>query len=105
MVEQSEPSEWVLARVGQSPLSATLSLNEHGVRDGELLMLESAQHGAPQPLFDDFMYSVATAGAEDYRRWTPDSARLAGSILSDVSPCYGVRARQTTSSAGSARWC
>lgn len=79
-VEQNEPSEWVLARVGQSPLSATLSLNEHGVRDGELLMLESAQHGAPQPLFDDIMYSVAAAGAENYRQWTPNSARLMGSI-------------------------
>lgn len=93
VVEQSEPSEWVLARVGQSPLSATLSLNEHGVRDGELLMLESAQHGAPQPLFDDIMYSVAAAGADSYRRWTPGSARLMGSVaavIATVAGCFAL---------------
>ncbi|WP_068271652.1 type VII secretion integral membrane protein EccD [Aldersonia kunmingensis] len=92
-VEQSEPSEWVLARVGQSPLSATLSLSEHGVRDGELLMLESAQHGAPQPLFDDIMYSVAAAGAESNRQWTPDSARLMGSVsavFATLAGCFAL---------------
>ncbi|MBD0324432.1 MAG: type VII secretion integral membrane protein EccD [Aldersonia sp.] len=87
--ETTEPAEWVLARVGQSPLSATLSLDEHGVRDGELLMLEGAEHGAPQPLFDDIMYSVATAGADSYRGWSAGAARLAGSVTAAVATLVG----------------
>ncbi|NLG56668.1 MAG: type VII secretion integral membrane protein EccD [Rhodococcus sp.] len=79
-VEQYEPSEWVLAKIGQSPLSSTLSLHEHGIRDGDLLVLESVEETAPPPLFDDIMYTVAGTGAEGDREWSPDSARLVGSV-------------------------
>ncbi len=87
--EQYEPREWVLARVGQPPLSSTLSLGEHSVRDGELLMLESAETTAPPPLFDDIMYNVAMADTDRYRRWTPSSARLMGSVLAAASTVVG----------------
>ncbi|WP_353961377.1 type VII secretion integral membrane protein EccD [Antrihabitans cavernicola] len=88
-VEHFEPKQWVLARVGQPPLSSTLSLGEHGVKDGELLMLESASATAPAPLFDDIMYNVASADADTYRRWTPASARTLGSILAAVATVTG----------------
>ena len=87
--EQQEPSEWVLARVGQPPLSSTLSLGEHGVRDGELLLLETADATAPPPLYDDIMYNVATSDIATYRRWTPGSARVLGSILAVLSTVVG----------------
>ncbi|RJO72132.1 type VII secretion integral membrane protein EccD [Nocardia panacis] len=91
--ERFEPAEWVLARIGQPPLSNSLSLGEHGVRDGELLMLESASHTAPTPLFDDIMYNVAIADADHYRTWNPQVARITGSVLAAVAMvvgCFGL---------------
>ncbi|MET8650235.1 MULTISPECIES: type VII secretion integral membrane protein EccD [Nocardia] len=87
--ERYEPAEWVLARIGQPPLSNSLSLGELGVRDGELLMLESASHIAPTPLFDDIMYNVAIADADHYRSWTPKTARLTGSVLAAITMVIG----------------
>ncbi|GAB4583266.1 type VII secretion integral membrane protein EccD [Nocardia sp. IFM 10818] len=87
--EQFEPHEWVLARVGQPPFSNSLSLAEQDVRDGELLMLESAEHTAPTPLFDDIMYNVAIADADHFRGWTPRTARLTGSILAVLTMLVG----------------
>ncbi|MEU6580818.1 type VII secretion integral membrane protein EccD [Nocardia sp. NPDC046763] len=96
--EQFEPHEWVLARVGQPPFSNSLSLAEQGVRDGELLMLESAEHIAPTPLFDDIMYNVAIADADHFRGWTPRTARLTGSTLAVaimLTGCLGLLAAPT----------
>lgn len=87
--EDFEPHEWVLARIGQPPLANSLSLAEHGVRDGELLMLESAEHTAPTPLFDDIMYNVAIADADHYRGWSPRTARLTASILAVLTMLVG----------------
>lgn len=87
--ERFEPADWVLARIGHPPFSNSLSLGEHGVRDGELLMLESASHTAPTPLFDDIMYNVAIADAEHYRSWTPKIARITGSVLAALTMIVG----------------
>ncbi|MFI1915113.1 type VII secretion integral membrane protein EccD [Nocardia sp. NPDC020380] len=87
--EQFEPHEWVLARIGQPPFSNSLSLAEQQVRDGELLMLESAEHTAPAPLFDDIMYNVANADADRFRGWTPRTARRTGSILAVLTMLTG----------------
>src|SRR5690606_33632827 len=87
--ERFEPAEWVLARIGHPPFSNSLSLGEHGVRDGELLMLESAAHTAPTPLFDDIMYNVAIADADHFKGWTPKTARITGSILAAVTMLAG----------------
>ncbi|WP_280243545.1 type VII secretion integral membrane protein EccD [Nocardia abscessus] len=87
--ERYEPAEWVLARIGHPPFSNSLSLGEHGVRDGELLMLESASHTAPTPLFDDIMYNVAIADTDHYRSWTPRVARITGSVLAAVTMIVG----------------
>ncbi len=87
--EQLEPREWVVSRLGHQPLSPTLSLGEHGVKDGELLMLERAEAPSPPPLFDDIMYNVAIADADRYRRWTPGAARLMGSLLAAVATLVG----------------
>ncbi|MFI5777198.1 type VII secretion integral membrane protein EccD [Nocardia sp. NPDC051570] len=87
--EQFEPAEWVLARIGQPPFSSSLSLGQHGVRDGELLMLESADHVAPAPLFDDIMYNVAIADADHFRTWSPRIARITGSIIAVLTMLVG----------------
>ncbi len=87
--EQFQPAEWVLARVGQPPFSNSLSLGEQGVRDGELLMLESADHVAPTPLFDDIMYNVAIADAGNFRAWSPTVARITGSVIAVFTMLVG----------------
>jgi type VII secretion integral membrane protein EccD len=82
--------------VGQPPLNSGLSLDELGVRDGELLMLESADHTAPPPLFDDIMYNVAMADADRYRRWSPAVARIIGYVLSvalTLAGCFALLSR------------
>ncbi|MFF0609236.1 type VII secretion integral membrane protein EccD [Nocardia tengchongensis] len=93
--EPVEPHEWVLARIGQPPFSNSLSLAEQGVRDGELLMLESAERSAPAPLFDDIMYNVAIADADHFRGWSPRTARRIGSVLAVgimLTGCFGLLA-------------
>ncbi|MEG8180199.1 type VII secretion integral membrane protein EccD [Nocardia terpenica] len=87
--EQFEPAEWVLARIGQPPFSNSLSLGEHGVRDGELLMLESADWVAPTPLFDDIMYNVAIADTDHFRTWSPRVARMTGSVIAVLTMLVG----------------
>ncbi|WP_040788691.1 type VII secretion integral membrane protein EccD [Nocardia paucivorans] len=87
--ERYEPADWVLARIGHPPFSNSLSLGEHGVRDGELLMLESADDTAPTPLFDDIMYNVAIADADHFRGWTPQTARITGSVLAVLTMLVG----------------
>lgn len=87
--ERYEPADWVLARIGQPPLSNSLSLGEQGVRDGELLMLENSANTAPTPLFDDIMYNVAVADSQHFRGWNPDTARITGSILAALTMLAG----------------
>jgi type VII secretion integral membrane protein EccD len=83
--EQFEPVDWTLSKVGRAPLAPMLSLHEHGIRDGELLVLEAADTAAPPPLFDDIMYTVAATDADIYRRWTPITARVVGSSAALVA--------------------
>ena len=83
--EQFEPVDWTLSKVGRAPLAPTLSLHEHGIRDGELLVLEASDTAAPPPLFDDIMYTVAATDADVYRRWTPVTARIVGSTAALVA--------------------
>ncbi|MGW2660257.1 type VII secretion integral membrane protein EccD [Nocardia tengchongensis] len=93
--EQVEPHEWVLARIGRPPFSNSLSLAEQGVRDGELLMLESVERSAPAPLFDDIMYNVAIADADHFRGWSPRTARRTASVLAVaimLTGCFGLLA-------------
>ncbi|WP_281032840.1 type VII secretion integral membrane protein EccD [Nocardia brevicatena] len=94
--ERYEPADWVLARIGHPPFSNSLSLGEHGVRDGELLMLESAADTAPTPLFDDIMYNVAIADADHFRGWTPRTARITGSVLAVITMLVGCLGLLTT---------
>ncbi|EME21311.1 type VII secretion integral membrane protein EccD [Rhodococcus triatomae] len=73
------PADWTLGRLGRATLDPTGSLADHRVRDGELLLLQSADRAAPAPLFDDLMHNVAAVEADTFRRWTPASAGVAGS--------------------------
>ncbi|QBJ95514.1 type VII secretion integral membrane protein EccD [Rhodococcus sp. ABRD24] len=86
---RTEPVRWTLSRVGQPPLSPAMSLQEHGVLDGELLVFDTAEASAPPPLFDDIMYNVAVADAGHSHPWTPRAARLTGSALAIAATVAG----------------
>lgn len=87
--EQFEPTDWTLGRVGHAPLSGALSLHEHGIHDGDLLVLQSAETAAAPPLFDDIMYTVAATDAQTYPRWTPQFARVTGSVIAVLAATLG----------------
>lgn len=69
---------WVLSKVGQPPLAGTLTLAEAAIRDGELLVLGTADSPAPPTLFDDLMHAVATTGESRSGLWTARTAQLMG---------------------------
>jgi len=87
--ERTEPVRWTLSRLGTPPLSPALSLQEHGVLDGELLVFDSAEASPPPPLFDDIMYNVAVADTGHIHPWTPRIARLTGSAISIAATVAG----------------
>lgn len=87
--ERLEPEAWTLARIGHAPLAGALSLDEHGIRDGELLVLEDAGAPAPPPLFDDVMYNVAVSGRDGLRRWGSGPAGLVAAFLAPAALTAG----------------
>lgn len=82
-------TEWTLGRLGQAPMDPTATLLDHGVRDGDLLLLQAADRPAPAPLFDDLMHNVAAIEVDTFRRWTPGSARLTGSVAAVALTAIG----------------
>ncbi|WP_231610455.1 type VII secretion integral membrane protein EccD, partial [Rhodococcus sp. CX] len=100
--DQVEPDRWTLARLGRAPLSGALALEEHGIRDGELLVLENAAAPAPPPLFDDVMYHVAVAGRDRLRRWAAPAAQLVAAVVAVLAVVVGSAALLQTP-AGSER--
>ncbi|SNT44495.1 type VII secretion integral membrane protein EccD [Rhodococcoides kyotonense] len=79
----------VLGRVGRPPLSGTRTLDESGVRDGELLVLGDAESPAPAPLFDDLMFAVATTGADGVSLWSAKTAQTVGFVVAAVALVLG----------------
>ncbi|WP_072806595.1 type VII secretion integral membrane protein EccD [Rhodococcoides yunnanense] len=93
---------FVLSRLGRSPLPGTRTLDESGIRDGELLVLGDAESPAPAPLFDDLMYAVASAGSSRNSPWTSRTARIAGFVVGSIAvalACAGVLSSALSSGA------
>lgn len=87
--DQVEPDRWTLARLGRAPLSGALALDEHGIRDGELLVLENVDAPSPPPLFDDVMYHVAVADRDRLRRWSAPAAQLVAAVVAVLAVIVG----------------
>lgn len=66
--------------VGGEGLATHLSLSDAGVRDGELLVLQSTQSGSAPPLFDDVIDAVARLSDEQTSQWSATTARHAGYV-------------------------
>lgn len=70
---------WVLAKLASpAPLEPSRTLAALGVVDGELLQLRKRAENPPQPLFDDVIDAVAEATPDNFRPWTPETAKLLG---------------------------
>ncbi len=87
--ERVEPEAWTLARIGQAPLAGALSLDELGIRDGEVLLLEESSAPSSPPLFDDVMYNVAVAGRDRLHRWSDRTAAMVGAAIAAAAITIG----------------
>ncbi|MDL9938332.1 type VII secretion integral membrane protein EccD [Gordonia sp. ABSL1-1] len=72
---------WTLALVGGDRLPPNRSLAESGVRDGDLLLLTSADAATPPVLFDDVVDAVARLNESAFASWSPVAARRMGFAL------------------------
>ena len=76
----SRPHLWTLSMVGGEGLATHLTLSDSGVRDGELLVLQSTKSGSVPPLFDDVIDAVARLSDEQSSQWSATTARYAGYV-------------------------
>ncbi len=76
---------WTLALVGQQPLAPNRTLSESGVRDGDLLMLQSVDTGESPVLFDDVVDAVARLNDSVFATWSPTAARYSGYVATLVA--------------------
>lgn len=86
------PARWALAPVGHAPVDPTRTLDELGLRDGELLVLTLADAAAPPPLFDDIVSAVAAFGAARHRQWDAACARWLGYLVAAAAALGGALA-------------
>lgn len=76
---------WVLAKLGDAPLDPSRTLASLGVVDGELLQLRRRNENPPPPLFDDVVDAIAEARPDNFRPWTPETAKRAGHIAGGLA--------------------
>ncbi|MBR7540000.1 type VII secretion integral membrane protein EccD, partial [Mycobacterium tuberculosis] len=60
-------------------------LSESGVRDGDLLMLQSVDTGESPVLFDDVVDAVARLNDSVFAAWSPVAARYTGYVATLVA--------------------
>jgi type VII secretion integral membrane protein EccD len=61
--------DWVLQRLGEAPLEEARTLEELGIRDGEMLHLRPREDALPAVHFDDLVDGVATGMRRRKDRW------------------------------------
>jgi ESX secretion system protein EccD len=93
---------WSLRRTDGAALALGETLNNQGVRDGEVLNLVPADRGWPKIAYDDVAVAVQES-PDRGRRWTPAVARVGGSLAGLVTAGVGCLAalRSTAGSASS----
>jgi type VII secretion integral membrane protein EccD len=71
-------SGWVLQRLEDAPFDAGRSLNQLGVRDGEVLYFRPGMAHIPDMSFDDVADVIATGIKDRSDRWRPQTTRAFG---------------------------
>ncbi|MGJ6962265.1 type VII secretion integral membrane protein EccD [Streptosporangium sp. G11] len=69
---------WGLQRIGAAPMPSSASLNDLGIRDGEVLYLLPRSSQLPEAVFDDVADTVATGVKERTGRWRAAHTRGVG---------------------------
>jgi type VII secretion integral membrane protein EccD len=64
---------WCLRRVDGAPLAVAQTLDDQGVRDGDLLVLAGYDLDWPAPVVDDVAVAVSAQGSAE--RWSPAATR------------------------------
>jgi type VII secretion integral membrane protein EccD len=71
---------WTLSRLGGGPLDGSSTVADAGVRDGELLYLNSRDAKPVPLLFDDVVDAIASTATDPRRLWRPAMTRAVGLI-------------------------
>jgi type VII secretion integral membrane protein EccD len=71
-------SGWALGRLGADPFVSSSTVADVGVRDGELLYLNSSDDEPAPLLFDDVVDAIASTAAEPRGMWRPELTRWVG---------------------------
>ncbi len=83
-------SGWVLQRLDGPPLDTALSLEQLGIRDGEMLYFRPRMSLIPEMVFDDVADVVATGKKERADRWRPETTRRFGLGVGAAALVFGV---------------
>lgn len=83
-------SGWVLQRLDGPPLETGLSLEQLGVRDGEMLYFRPRMSLIPEMVFDDVADVVATGKKDRADRWRPETTRRFGLGVGAAALVLGV---------------
>jgi len=82
-------SGWVLQRLDTAPFDPSMSLNQLGVRNGEVLYFRPHMTQIPEMSFDDVADVIATGIKERSGRWRPDTTRSFGLGAAGAALCVG----------------
>ncbi|WP_330183353.1 type VII secretion integral membrane protein EccD [Nocardia sp. NBC_01503] len=73
-----QPQHWTLAKLGRDMIAPSQTLNDAEIYDGELLVLRAVAAKEAPALFDDVIDAVSRLTSEEFRGWSPASARWTG---------------------------
>lgn len=76
---------WVLAKLGGAPLDPSRTLASLGIVDGDLLQLRKRSENPPPPLYDDVVDAIAESKPDNFRPWTPETARKLGHVAGGLA--------------------
>ncbi|MFT4042256.1 MAG: type VII secretion integral membrane protein EccD [Gordonia sp. (in: high G+C Gram-positive bacteria)] len=96
---------WTLALVGGgAPIPPNRSLTDAGIRDGDLLLLQSVRTGEAPVLFDDVVDAIARLNESHFLAWTPRAARhlaFAATLLASTTAAVSI---STARAVGAGQW-
>jgi type VII secretion integral membrane protein EccD len=88
----SRAVRYQLSLPGGAALDPSKTLSELRIRDGAIFRLTSSSNEVMDPRFDDEAEAVSAAVAATQGRWTPQRARLVGSLVTAWLACVAATA-------------
>ncbi|MEH1017353.1 type VII secretion integral membrane protein EccD [Micromonospora sp. CPCC 206060] len=76
---------WELRRFGGSPLDGAVTVSGAGVRDGEVLYLDTVDRRATPMLFDDVVDAIASAAGDRPGVWRATASRNVGGAVAALA--------------------